>query len=529
MPDIMVYLLKANLSIILFYLGYRFLLRKLTFYNLNRFYLLFALVFSASYPLLDVASWIAKRKVVLPHEVDYLIVDWQPVPTETFSLWSWILTLVAMGSSWLMIRLLIRLVSLWQAHRASRPATWRQFRYRQIFGAILPFSFWRNIYLNAYRHDEKELAEIFTHEQVHVHGLHTLDVLLAELSSICCWFNPGVWLIRHAIQENLEFITDKRVLQEGVDKKNYQYSLLRIGQYAAKNPVLATNFSFRSLKRRIMMMNKKKSSKLNLGRYMLTAPVIAVFVLVFTITKAYERADHTVPESILLEEESEVPSSTLEQGDVVAKQQERQTHGVDPAPIDGDKLVDKTNEGVVADTSRKDTAKINLRGDRQPLYILDGKPLEPGFDLKSLNPKNIERVDVFKDSSATTGYGAKGINGVVVITTKTANKEGNVGLYGIDNADNILVVEGSSITVDSANTLRVRDSSGVVMSANSDFNGALIVIDGKETTAAAIKKLSPNEIEAINVLKGEAAAGKYGAKSAKGVIEIMTKLSKQKQ
>ena len=65
MQDILVYLLKANLSIILFYLGYRLLLRKLTFYNLNRFYLLFAVLFSTAYSFLDVKSCFAKREAIL--------------------------------------------------------------------------------------------------------------------------------------------------------------------------------------------------------------------------------------------------------------------------------------------------------------------------------------------------------------------------------------------------------------------------------------------------------------------------------
>src|SRR5690606_34593207 len=122
-------------------------------------------------------------------------------------------------------QLLVRLISLRQLHAASRPATWRLFRYRQVFDQVSPFTFWRNIYLNIHQHDARELAEIFSHEQVHANELHTVDVLLAELCRVCCWFNPGAWLIRRAIHENLEYITDRNVLQQGVDKKAYQYHL----------------------------------------------------------------------------------------------------------------------------------------------------------------------------------------------------------------------------------------------------------------------------------------------------------------
>ena len=53
--------------------------------------------------------------------------------------------------------------------------------------------------------------------------------------------------------------------------------------------------------------------------------------------------------------------------------------------------------------------------------------------------------------------------------------------------------------------------------------GPLYVIDGKVASAKKVKKLSPSKIATINVLKGEAADKKYGAKAANGVVEITTK------
>src|SRR5690606_1102275 len=234
MPEVMIYLLKVNLSVILFYLGYRLLLRKLTFYTLNRCYLLFSLIFSFTYPLVDMAGWLETSEHVIPTEVVYVIPDWQQVPTETFDWWTWVLGLIGVGSLWCAVRLVIRLLSLWRIHRQSQPSMWQWFRYRQVFGEILPFSFWQHIYVNVHHHEQRELVEIFKHEQVHVDGLHTLDVLLAELSSVLSWFNPGIWLMRAAVRENLEFITDRKVLLSGADKKAYQYSLLSIGKQSTR-------------------------------------------------------------------------------------------------------------------------------------------------------------------------------------------------------------------------------------------------------------------------------------------------------
>src|SRR3546814_137095 len=150
MPDSILYLLKANLAILSFYLGYRLLLRKLTFYTLNRFYLLFALLFSFTYPLIDPVGLFKTPVQELSGEVVYLIPDWEQVPAAAFSGWPLLIGAVGFGAVWFTVRLLIRMLSLRRLHGQSRAATWQWFRYRKVFVPIRPFSFWRNIYVNVH-------------------------------------------------------------------------------------------------------------------------------------------------------------------------------------------------------------------------------------------------------------------------------------------------------------------------------------------------------------------------------------------
>ncbi|HKO15415.1 MAG TPA: TonB-dependent receptor plug domain-containing protein [Gemmatimonadaceae bacterium] len=60
-----------------------------------------------------------------------------------------------------------------------------------------------------------------------------------------------------------------------------------------------------------------------------------------------------------------------------------------------------------------------LNGSSDPLYVLDGVPLQLGSReaLTSIDPKTVERIDVLKDAGATALYGARGANGVILITT----------------------------------------------------------------------------------------------------------------
>jgi TonB-dependent SusC/RagA subfamily outer membrane receptor len=63
--------------------------------------------------------------------------------------------------------------------------------------------------------------------------------------------------------------------------------------------------------------------------------------------------------------------------------------------------------------------------DNSPLYIIDGFPTEQG--LITISPNDIERIDILKDASSTAIYGARGANGVVLITTK-GGQEGKVSV-----------------------------------------------------------------------------------------------------
>lgn len=73
---------------------------------------------------------------------------------------------------------------------------------------------------------------------------------------------------------------------------------------------------------------------------------------------------------------------------------------------------------------------ISITQSNEPLYIIDGFPTEDG--MSSLDPAEIESIDILKDASATAIYGARGANGVVVITTKNGGKDGSKSTVTFD-------------------------------------------------------------------------------------------------
>ncbi|MDF7812582.1 M56 family metallopeptidase [Hymenobacter sp. YC55] len=365
MPDLLVYLLKVNGALLLFVAVYYALLRRLTFHTLNRWYLLGAILFSALYPLVDVAAlW--PRPVDLSSELIVWQSSWQsPAATAANSpdYYSWVLIVYWAGVVALGARLLVQGLSLGRLHRASTPT--ESLLFRQISEAVTPFSFWRTIYVNPQQHQAAELPAILQHEQVHVQQWHTIDVLLGQVQRVFCWFNPAAWLLLRAVQENLEFIADQAVLRAGqVDSKVYQYSLVRLSTLAL-GPALVTPFTFHTLKSRIKMMNSQKTSAVHMARYVLVAPLVAALLL-----GSCSKAD--------------------------------QEDAVQPAA--------KTTQNTM----------------QNALYFIDGeKSTREAMEQLEQDVKAIAAVSVIKDEQALKLFGEAAAAGAIVVTTKAnANSPG---------------------------------------------------------------------------------------------------------
>ena len=150
---------------------------------------------------------------------------------------------------------------------------------------IIPFSFGNSIFINKQLHSLDELQEIVRHEFVHVKQKHSLDILWSELLCIVSWYNPFSWLLKRSIRQNLEFIADNKVLESGMNKKEYQYLLLKV--IGNNHFSIASKFNFSSLKKRIAMMNKMRTARMHIVKFLFMLPLVAVLLIAFR-KKEYE-------------------------------------------------------------------------------------------------------------------------------------------------------------------------------------------------------------------------------------------------
>lgn len=282
----MLYLLQVNVGLILFYALYKLVCTRDTFFRSRRFILIVSLVLPFILPFIDVREWleIRDRVIILTH-FDYsavlpeIVVGSEAAETgnRVFVLSEWIGYLYLAGVLVLLVRLAIQAFCLYRLIVRMPEKEINGVRVKCLNDPSGPFSFFGWIFLNPATVKEDELDEILTHEMAHVKQHHSVDILLAEMVSICCWMNPFAWLLKREVRLNLEFLADRKVMEAGFATKSYQYHLLGLA-YNHKYG-LSNNFNFSHLKQRIIMMNKKKSNAAGHIKYALfVLPAFALLV-----------------------------------------------------------------------------------------------------------------------------------------------------------------------------------------------------------------------------------------------------------
>ena len=258
------YLIQANVSLLVWWVLYRLLLQRFTFYGWNRFYLLGGLFFSLLYPLVDLASF-ADRYPTFSRPISLLaeqvpFVKSQSLPHVVQKDWLLLYVYAALVLI-LSLRMVKQLSAVYRIWRSSRPLELGAHRVRLLAESMAPFSFGRCVFIQADKLADPDAANILAHERVHAQQGHTLDLLLAQMATILLWFNPASYWLGQAIRQNLEFLTDRAILDQGTNRKAYQYSLLR-HSFAIRPPTLGSHFTPVDLKTRIQQMNRAASSPL---------------------------------------------------------------------------------------------------------------------------------------------------------------------------------------------------------------------------------------------------------------------------
>jgi len=265
------YLLLVNIYLVLFYAFYVLLLRKETFFQLNRIYLVTAALLSFFIPVIQ-ADWV--QKLFITQRVKYTIYN---LPAIQYRFNATESTHIKMGEILVFLYLLGILI-------LSAKLTLQLFKLRRVMQmpkADVPYSFFKTVKLSE---DNADNAAIEAHEQVHAQQWHSADVLLVEMVMIINWFNPIVYLYRIAIKHIHEYIADRQAVQAGTSKADYALLLLSQTFNAPTHRLVNPFFNHSLLKQRIMMLQKNKSQRISLIKYCLSAPLFILMLILSSAT-----------------------------------------------------------------------------------------------------------------------------------------------------------------------------------------------------------------------------------------------------
>ena len=294
MGTFLVYILKSSLCLAAFYLFYRLLLSRETLHRFNRMALLGVLLLSAVVPLIEVSTeqptGVGQGMLTLE---EWLVlseampeVSSTPVE-EARAVWPLVLLAVyGVGVLFFLGRNLLSLIRLGQLLRGTRREDIR--RYVADAPRILlfvhergiaPFSWMRYIVI-ARKDLEEDGRPILLHELAHIRCGHSWDLLLADLCCFVQWFNPAAWLLKQELQAVHEYEADEAVLRAGVNAREYQLLLIKKA-VGTRLYSMANSLNHSKLKKRITMMQRRKSNPWARAKLLYVLPLAAVAVAAF--------------------------------------------------------------------------------------------------------------------------------------------------------------------------------------------------------------------------------------------------------
>ena len=281
MTAFLYYIARAGLYLSLFYAFYLLVMRRTTFFRLNRALLLAGSYLCLLLPLVRLRT----AAVLAPAAGQLTLVAAGEEPLTASAPFPWKTVLLALYAAGMLATALLYAGSAHKMRRLIRQgsASEREGCRLVLLERDVPsFSWGRTVVMS--RRDLAQNPAIFTHECMHVQCRHSLDLLLFLPLQLLLWWNPLVWITREELRLVHEYEADEGVLQKGIDATQYQLLLVRkaVGEHRF---TLASGFQHAQLKNRITMMLKPSSSLWMRWSYLALVPVLAAVMFACNPTK----------------------------------------------------------------------------------------------------------------------------------------------------------------------------------------------------------------------------------------------------
>lgn len=359
METYILYILKASVCLSIF-LGVYLLFRGSTFHTFKRIYLLCGILASFMLPMIPLNNTILRSNMELASQ-NYLA---EYANTTVYETTDWTFVVFSIFMLGILLRIGYTLLGLYKLYKIINKSNKIYLEGRIYLSSSKvknAFSFGKYIFMPKNCFSDIERNIILNHEEIHVKQHHILDLIVGELMLTLQFFNPFAWFYKELQKENLEFIVDKALIENGTNIAIYQATLVNTClEHQVFN--LAQSFSYSNPIKRINMLKKGKSNPFRKLGLLLLVPTLGLFLWTTSCSESVE-----TPRSL------EVTT--------------------DPVTL-------KDNSGNILASN--------------PLVLIDGKE----GSLSDIDPNDVESVSVLKDRALTEKYGEKGNDGVIIVELK---------------------------------------------------------------------------------------------------------------
>lgn len=414
------YILLAVVFQVLFLVIYDLFLKRETFFQWNRVYLIGTFLLSLVLPFVKIDAFSVSVSenfsgIVLP---EIVLTPNNVSALEQATSITWWQGLLFVGMALVTILFISKIYRIMELTRMGKIERFSDFIKVIVPKSNLAFSFYRTVFLGD-AVSEKEEAEILKHELVHIKQKHTLDLLFFELMRIAFWFNPLVYMYQSRISELHEFIADAQV---GKNNKKEQYELLLSQVFQTRNISFINHFYKSSLiKKRIVMLQKSKSNQTLKFKYLVMLPLV-IGMLFYT---SCEMEKESVTE---LEEIQEVQQAgMIDEVVIVALSDNALNQKTDSEIIEVVEEV-PTIEEIVIEKGEKITALEEVV-EEMPFSVIEEVPVFPGCENavdkeKCFNDHMIKHVKKnFRYPEEAAKMGVQGRVNVIF----SVKKDGSIG------------------------------------------------------------------------------------------------------
>ena len=275
------YIIKSFSILVILFVYYQLFLKRQTFFNLNRIYLLATLLIAICVPFIHITL----NDQESPDTIYYVANILEEVyiqGTESGSkelLTDNLPLFYILGVVFFSSRYILTLIRLRQLIRNSPQKCVNGIHLIHTGKEYPTFSFFNYLFINNHALNKESRRKILEHEKIHIRQLHSLDLLITEIICITNWFNPMVWLYKNAISQNHEYIADQQVIRRF---QTGSYLQLLVSQ-AFKGAFSFTNcFSCSNLQKRMIMMTKQQSKKYRIINYIPALLIAGILFINFT-------------------------------------------------------------------------------------------------------------------------------------------------------------------------------------------------------------------------------------------------------